>query len=607
MANLLLYMIKVSIGTSLLYLCYLLFFNRDTFYMRNRIFLILVLLIPILLPAVKIPVITHDTVTTGTYESFDNLILPISSSRANLPAAAVRSFDFLKLALVIYFSISIILIIRFVISVLSTSRIIRNGSLKDARFPRVIVTDLKVSPFSFFPYVVIPADLAGNDNYKDVLSHEIAHVQQGHTFDLLLSEILIAVQWFNPLVWLVKRSMILNHEYLADHVSISNFMDVKEYQLRLLRFNPSLEAVPLAHNFNSVVKNRIIMINKKPSSRLSAMKNLVILPFVVFVTYISATPEYKYESSPSNSRYIVQEGNQAKGIVLGEDGKPLMLVHIVMVSNTPGHVGVQTGSDGHFLIKNLVKDATLEFSCIGYKTQVLKPDLTSDMVVKMVKDPNYKITVATMDWKAYHDGPNVRIVLNQKDAIIVVDDKVTSNKGEITLLRDDIAAAKMLKGTEATAKYGEKGKNGAYEIVTKKYAAETGFKIPEIPMSIDQTFNEPAYQGQNADAPLNRVDEMPEYPGGEKALLDFIRNNIKYPKEALAEKIEGKVIVRFIVTKEGKSESISVLKGINPAIDAEAIRVIGLIKNWKPGKLNGKVVNVWYMIPVTFELPKSNK
>lgn len=96
---------------------------------------------------------------------------------------------------------------------------------------------------------------------------------------------------------------------------------------------------------------------------------------------------------------------------------------------------------------------------------------------------------------------------------------------------------------------------------------------------------------------------MPEYPGGEKALLDFIKNNIKYPKDALAQKLEGKVIVRFIVTREGKSEGISVLKGVSSTIDAEAIRVIGLINNWKPGKLKGKVVNVWYTIPVTFEQP----
>jgi TonB family protein len=708
MDNLLIYLFKVSIGTTLLYICYLLFFSKDTFYIRNRILLILILLLPAILPAIKIPIVSESSFATDTVESLDNILLPVASSGVNITGIATGAFDFFRLFVWIYLTISGLFLLRCVISVIVTLRIIKRGAVRNNQFPKIVITDLKLSPFSFFPYIVIPAEYDKSENYNDVLNHETAHVRQGHTFDLLLSEILIAVQWFNPFVWLIKRSIILNHEYLADHVSISRLIDIKEYQVRLLRFDTGLKAIQLAHNFNSVVKNRIIMINKKPSPRFSTMKNLIILPVVALVTYTSATPEYKY-ASPSVSKVIEQEhNNQAKGIVLGEDGKPLMLVTIVMRSNTPENIGVQTGSDGHFIINNLVKDATLEFSCIGYKTQILKPDFAADMVVKMVKDPNYKMSVRTSDASFYHEGSNVRIVLIQnKDAIIVIDDKITSNKGEITLNRDDIAASKLLKGVEAIDKYGEIGKNGVLEIVSKKHAAEIGLKTPELQMSSnspgdaptfqgkDRTFfrewvakhtnypaeayqkgiegwvsvnftvnpdgsvsnvtsvsgdqllseevirvvksskwdpvkNEsnakpfdsnitlkfssgtksgraPAFQVQNVDEPLNRVDEMPEYPGGENALLDFIKKNIKYPKEALTKKLEGKVIVRFIVTKEGKSEAISVLKGINPAIDAEAIRVIGLIKNWEPGKLNGKVVNVWYMIPVTFELPKPTK
>ena len=610
MDNLLIYLFKVSIGTTLLYICYLLFFSKDTFYFRNRIMLILILLLPIILPAVKIPIVSESSFATVTNESINNILLPVPSSAANIPGIGTGAFNFIRLFVWIYISISGLFLIRCVINIIVTLRIIKRGAVRNDQFPKIVITDLKLSPFSFFPYVVIPAGFDNSENYNDVLNHETAHVRQGHTFDLLVSEVLIAVQWFNPFVWLIKRSIILNHEYLADHISIDRHKDIKEYQLRLLRINTGLKAIPLAHNFNSVVKNRIIMINKKPSPRFSTMKNLIILPVVALLTYTSATPEYKYVSSPSAPRTIAQDiaGNKAKGIVLGEDGKPLMLVTIVMRSKTPENIGVQTGSDGRFVINNLLKDATLEFTCIGYKTQILKPDFTSEMVVKMVKDPNYKGTVRTNDATFYHEGSNVRIVLIQnKDAIIVIDDKITSNKGEITLNRDDIVASKLLKGAEAIDKYGDKGKNGVLEIITKKHAAEIGLKLPEIPMSSNNPSDAPTFQGQNADAPLNRVDEMPNYPGGEKALLDFIKSNIKYPKEALASKLEGKVIVRFIVTKKGKSEGISVIKGVNPLLDAEAIRVIGLLKNWEPGKFDGKVVNTWEMIPVTFELPKATK
>jgi TonB family protein len=108
------------------------------------------------------------------------------------------------------------------------------------------------------------------------------------------------------------------------------------------------------------------------------------------------------------------------------------------------------------------------------------------------------------------------------------------------------------------------------------------------------------------DAPNDLVQEMPIYPGGEVELLNFIKNNTKYPEKAKAEKVEGKVIVRFIVSTEGNSEGISVLKGVHPLLDAEAIRIVRLLKGWKPGMQSGKPVNTWYMIPVNFAVPQNN-
>jgi protein TonB len=98
------------------------------------------------------------------------------------------------------------------------------------------------------------------------------------------------------------------------------------------------------------------------------------------------------------------------------------------------------------------------------------------------------------------------------------------------------------------------------------------------------------------------VEEMPEFPGGEKALMDFIYSNITFPESAKERYIQGRVILKFVVTSEGKVDNISVLKSVDPALDAEAIRVVSLLPNWKPGRQKGKNVNVWYNVPVTFLL-----
>ena len=118
-----------------------------------------------------------------------------------------------------------------------------------------------------------------------------------------------------------------------------------------------------------------------------------------------------------------------------------------------------------------------------------------------------------------------------------------------------------------------------------------GFKLP------DQIVKE---------EPFVVVEEMPMYPGGEGELLKFIAENTKYPEAAKAEKIQGKVIIRFIVNTEGNTEGISVLKGVHPLLDAEAVRVVSMLSGFKPGMQGGKAVPVWYMVPINFALPISN-
>ena len=233
MDNLLLYLLKVSAGTTLLYLCYLLLFRKDTFYLRNRILLILILILPAIFPFVKIPVVTNKVVATVPVNALDYIVYSGNAAGTTLSGAAT-SYNYNRLFIVIYFAVATALLLRIVISLISTFRIINKGEINKKQFPKVVVSSNQLPPFSFFPYVVIPADDLTNGNYNDILDHEFAHLRQGHTFDLLLSELIIAFQWFNPFVWFIKRSVILNHEYLADRVSLINNKSTKDYQYRLL-------------------------------------------------------------------------------------------------------------------------------------------------------------------------------------------------------------------------------------------------------------------------------------------------------------------------------------------------------------------------------------
>jgi periplasmic protein TonB len=98
------------------------------------------------------------------------------------------------------------------------------------------------------------------------------------------------------------------------------------------------------------------------------------------------------------------------------------------------------------------------------------------------------------------------------------------------------------------------------------------------------------------------VDEMPVFPDGDAALLKYIADNVKYPEVAKNAGIQGKVLVQFCITSKGNVTSCRILKSVSPEIDAESLRVISSLPDFKPGKVDGKAVSVWYMVPITFAL-----
>jgi bla regulator protein blaR1 len=135
----------------------------------------------------------------------------------------------------------------------------------------------------------------------------------------------------------------------------------------------------------------------------------------------------------------------------------------------------------------------------------------------------------------------------------------------------------------AIEKHGEKGKNGVVEVVTKKNISHTS-------------------RNKASEDKLVVVEDIPEFPGGKDAMFAWISQHIEYPAEARNKKLEGTIKVRFVINSKGKVGEVVVLKSENPALDAEAIRVVSSMPDWKPGTQSGKAVDVYYMIPVEFRL-----
>ncbi len=692
MDNFLIYLLKVAAGTVLFLSMYVILFRKETFYIRNRIILILSILIPVIIPLLTYTVtvsVNPQPLPVTELSGFSETVSDTVASSGPAPQATTTSFSLIKVITWLYFSGVILFVIRGLISLLSTFIIIRNCKVVSDSFPKVLLSEKNHPPFSFFPWAVIPVSEYSGGNCSDILDHESAHLRQGHTFDLLLSEMFIAFQWFNPFAWLIKRYMVLNHEYLADNVSILN-RSIKDYQYRLLNIAGAKTAVAMAHTFNSLIKNRIIMINSKPTNRRAGWKTLVMLPAALALSYAFIEPDYVYNNIENESfsitaaPQIIQKA--VKGIVLNDEGKPIQGVRVANTRIPDEAFGAMTGPDGRFLIANIQEGESLMFYVMGYKNVILKPDFNAEMTVRMEKDPE----AAKVQYFANKQG-------DAQPKQLVVIDGVISDKDFMTASRDlgyDYGMFKMLRGKEATDKYGDKGGAGVYEISTRKKAIEMGQRPPirrlipdDFPTFQGKRFNQfgdwvaenavyPEEARQNklegfvsvkfiiqpdgsvtdvqsnsgsvspvlvnevirvvknsprwdppknpvideafssdvmirfmssdnvlSETPYVVVEEMPVYQGGDAELLGYIAKNTKYPEAAKEAKAEGRVIVRFIVTKEGNADGVSVLKGAHPLLDEEAVRVVSTLKGFKPGKQNGVPVNVWYMVPITFTLP----
>jgi beta-lactamase regulating signal transducer with metallopeptidase domain len=348
MNDLLIYLLKVSAGSILLYLTFLIFYRNDTFYLRNRIILILSMALPVLIPLLSFTIlnVVEPTAVNG------NVMQSVMITGTNISesvSGTVSIISYSELLFWLWVLVAGGLIIRTVSGIVRTLHIIRKGERVFKSGLKIVISDINHPPFSFYPYAVIPRDIYEKGNSKEIITHEEIHIRQMHTFDLMISELFIAVFWFNPVSWLIRKSIVLNHEYLADNATIHKSISIKEYQYMLLNIPAGLGTIPLAHSFNSDIKNRIVMINRKPTNRLAALKNFLFLPAVLIIFLAFSFKNFTVRSAQQLFQGTVISENSKKEILrtimenikyppLAKDNNDTGVVYLVMYMGNGGLV-----------------------------------------------------------------------------------------------------------------------------------------------------------------------------------------------------------------------------------------------------------------------------
>ena len=472
------YIVESGISLGIFSTIYFLFLRKETFFRLNRFFLLSALSFSILLPLLRFRVYTPKAVELPeiTVTPYANLLESISVYGSSVSGNIASALSTSQWVVIVYLAGILFFAIRFSIRLLQIKKIIRQGKLIKKEGIRYVLVKRKINPFSFLNFVFVSDDFESQSEWEKIIQHELEHVRQGHSFDVLVLEILSAFQWFNPFFWMLKRAVKENHEFLADHAVITNSGNVLHYKQLLLKQVVGGQ-LAITNNFNySLIKSRVKMMSRIKSSKIANIKLLsgVLIAVALIIVFACEQKEFvEIEKVPTGHTLSLQLDSEKIRL----EGNPESIEQLKKILATAPNIEMETFDGGDIVITQ--------------KSQ------------------------------------------NVDELVVVAHDK-------------------------------------------------------EEPVEQEEVFF--------------IVEEMPEFPGGDLELRKFIASSIKYPVVAQENGIQGKVYVSFVVKKDGSIGRARVVRGVDPSLDTEALRVVRALPKWIPGRQRGKQVAVSYTVPINFVL-----
>lgn len=587
-----LFLLKSAITLALLYSCFFFLLSKETFHRFNRCMLLSIMVASLIVPLFHFTT-EHPTVINEEFYQMETLM-----EEDTAPVLVVQTKEHPRITWVqvvkgVYLTGVAMMLLLTLMQALSLLRLMHKGLRHtDTRGNTVVLLKGDIPPFSIFRYIVM--NVTDYETHRQhILTHEQEHIRLGHTYDLLLLEAMKTFQWFNPFVWFISRDLKAVHEYEADQAVIHQGIDAKAYQQLLVTKVVGIRLQPFTNNLNhGSLKKRILMMYQKPSSRWLMLKSLCAIPVAALTISAFATPA---------------ETDPVEDIVTTLENKEVPLLN----SPSPKALPVKT------------------------TTEPTTDDLTT------TDDKNPLIVV---------DGTIVDVDVSQLGKEVNLEGEEFARL--INLQPDNIEAVTVLQGAPATALYGDRGKHGVIEIKTKTAQKEVAVdslvkKLPGAEQHEDGSITingrsvkkiiiegQEVYNDDN-DFVFDICEEPATYPGGQAALMQLVNQNVRYPEAAQELGITGRVIVSFIIQKDGTCTDFKVVNndahdpGGTPvtvtaqksptnqqdaanasserlmamkSLEEEALRVLHLMGKWTPAKQRGHVVRMRKTLPITFRL-----
>ena len=560
------YELKVAVLIAVFYVFWRLLVANETWHRLNRIVLLATAVASFVLPLCVITIhqtveVTTEAVTTAL--PMEDIPMTEETSSVTFASATEQPFNW-QLPLTILYIIGVVVVLsRVAISLWRLHRMKAESEihpLADGR--QIAVCDKAKAPFSWWKTVFL--------NHQDfeegtsaLLTHELGHLQMHHSADVLLVELLSALQWFNPTMWMLRADLRTIHEYEADQQVLSHgFNDIQYLQL-LIRKAAGQSGYSLANGIsNSALKKRVTMMRKPKSNHRQWLRFAYLLPIIAVSLAMSAKIQkdevLNLSSSVAKDDVIESLTDDNSLILLIDDMDDLKKIVPTkgMTRKMKANLDfndhfTQKGMDGKTIVVHLPQGTVYE-NDRGSKT--------------VESDLNYAFPKGGFEWR-----------LNGSPF----------DESNVPALH-----FKLLKKVENHWN----GKKNVVNLVTM-----SSQQIAEV-VVVDKAPATSKAVDDKSEKIFDVVKQMPEFQGGQNALLEFLSKSIRYPEAARKNSVQGRVITTFVVEKDGSISNARVVKSVNPDLDAEALRVVNSMPNWNPGKQDGKAVRVKYTVPVTFKL-----
>ena len=514
------YILKSSVCLVLFYLFFRLLLSKETFHRFNRMALLGVLFFSLLIPCIEVTT-RHQVEVQQAVLSIEQLLLmaELEATPANVGAVQETSaISWVQVVLLVYLAGILFLACRNIYSLICLFRLVHSGKHeKLEKGVTLVVHNQEIAPFSWMKYIVISRkDL--EENGREILIHEMAHIHHRHSVDLLVADICIFFQWFNPGAWLLKQELQNIHEYEADETVINEGVNAKEYQLLLIKKAVGTRLYSMANSFNhSKLKKRITMMLKEKSNPWARLKYLYVLPLAAIAVTAFARPEISEKveeisavkvndlaeivetKSEENVVKELVDTTKNKVVVVGyrtekkdsvlTSGKKKVAISVQGISDEGKPLVIINGKESDREVVNALNPECIEsVSVIGPEKAIkVYGEKAKDgvMDIKLYSEKKFaprkieieginKTRLDALNSGAKSWGATFRSADGGKPLVIIDGKEATGDDPLANISPDRIRSISVLKDKTALAAYGDKGKNGVIEVnllVKEEYQA----------------------------------------------------------------------------------------------------------------------------------------